>query len=39
MKKADARMLFTGKRVSLGEEMVYSFPPNLIPQYLRLLEK
>ena len=36
LKRRDVSLLFTGKKVG---ERAFVFPPTLIPQYLRLLEK
>ena len=36
LRKEDMGMLFTGK---VGEEVMYTFPNSLVPQYLKLLEK
>ena len=36
LNRKDVELLFTGKKVG---DRAYIFPPSLIPQYLRLLEK
>ena len=38
LRKQDLSLLFSGKKL-VGEHTEYAFPPNLIPQYLRLLYK
>ncbi|XP_025107353.1 leucine-rich repeat serine/threonine-protein kinase 2-like isoform X2 [Pomacea canaliculata] len=39
MKRNSAYMLFAGKAIAGDKENSFIFPPNMIPQYLRLLEK
>ncbi|KAK3610610.1 hypothetical protein CHS0354_009068 [Potamilus streckersoni] len=39
MKKDDIKLLFKGKGVNNQKDGQYTFPPEMIPQYLKLLEK
>ncbi|KAL3853636.1 hypothetical protein ACJMK2_017166 [Sinanodonta woodiana] len=39
MKKDDIKLLFKGKGVNNQKDGQYTFPPEMVPQYLKLLEK